>query len=99
MLTFGEEKLILDFGNMIYEDTIKDDQLIRNFHEEIDEVELKWHRDEETRIIVSLNETDWQIQLENSLPCSLNSITVIPAMYWHRLIKGTGDLSLKIVKL
>ena len=73
-------------------------QVIRKFDQSIDPIELKWHRDDETREIISENSTDWMIQLDNALPVSLNNTITIPRHEWHRLIKGTGDLVLKIKK-
>ncbi|CAB4175724.1 hypothetical protein UFOVP1247_298 [uncultured Caudovirales phage] len=84
---------------MIYRDNeIADDVVIRNFIESIDPIELKWHRDDEDRTIVSINETNWLIQLENKLPQSLNSPIFIARGEWHRVIKGTGELNVKIIK-
>ena len=70
----------------------------RKFTDNIDPIELKWHRDDETREIVSESSTDWMIQLDNALPTSLNNTVTIPRHAWHRLIKGSGDLILKIKK-
>lgn len=72
--------------------------VIRKFDQDIDPIELKWHRDDETREIISENSTDWMIQLDNALPVSLNNTITIPRHEWHRLIKGSGDLILKIKK-
>lgn len=74
------------------------DFAIREFSQEIDPTELKWHRDNEYRTIVSENLTNWMIQLDNELPVSLNNTIEIPKHKWHRLIKGTGNLTLKIKK-
>ena len=74
------------------------DFVIREFSQNIDPIELKWHRDDETRETVAVNETDWKIQLDNALPTALNNTIRIPRHEWHRLIKGTGTLTLKIKK-
>ena len=71
---------------------------IRVFCQSVDEIELKWHRDLENREVVSIEFTDWKIQLDNKLPASLNSPVKINAGTWHRVIKGTGDLVVKIIK-
>ena len=84
---------------MIYSDTkISEDVTVRQFDDLINPIELKWHRDDEYRTVVALEETDWMIQLENRLPQSLNSPVFISMGEWHRLIKGTHDLKIKIVK-
>ncbi len=84
---------------MIYQDTeISSDTLIRVFDDSIDPIELKWHRDDEDRAVVSIGETDWMIQLEDQLPQSLVSAVFIERGQWHRLIKGTGELKVKIIR-
>ena len=70
--------------------------IIREFGDDIDPIELMWHRDDEDRTIEILGETDWAIQLEDSLPTSLNSRIFIKRHEWHRVVKGTGKLTLKI---
>ncbi len=77
---------------------ITDEYIIREFSESIDPIELLWHRDDENRTIEIVGETDWAIQLENKLPTSLNSRIFIPKHEWHRVLKGTGSLKLKIYK-
>ncbi len=77
---------------------IADTYIIRIFDENIDPIELKWHRDRENRLVEIIGETDWQIQLENQLPTSMNQPIKIPKGEWHRIIKGNGSLKLKIYK-
>ena len=77
---------------------VTDTYIIREFNENIDPIELKWHRDNELRIVEILGETDWKIQLDNELPTSLNQLIRIDKHQWHRVIKGTGTLKLKIHK-
>jgi len=60
--------------------------------------QLKWHMDDEDRLIKSPRLTNWKIQLEDQLPVSLNKPIFIKKHQWHRLIKGTGYLTLKITK-
>lgn len=83
---------------MVYEEIEKKDCVIRTFDDSIDPIHLKWHRDDEDRLAVAIDSTDWQIQLENRLPQSLNSPVFIARGEWHRVIKGTGELKVKIVK-
>ena len=77
---------------------VTDKYIIREFNENIDPIELMWHRDNEPRIIEILEETDWKIQLDNNLPTSLKERIFIPKQEWHRVIKGNGTLKLKIHK-
>ena len=58
-----------------------------------------WHRDDEDRLVEIIGKTDWQLQLDNQLPTSMNEPIFIARHEWHRVIKGTGNLTLKIHKL
>ena len=77
---------------------VTDSYIIREFSENIDPIELLWHRDDENRTIEILGETDWKVQLDNQLPTSMNDPIFIQRHEWHRVIKGTGTLKLKIHK-
>ena len=75
-----------------------DTYIIREFNENIDPIELMWHMDNEPRTIEILEDTNWQIQLDNNLPTSLKEHIFIPKHHYHRLIKGDGILLIKIYK-
>ena len=77
---------------------VTDTYIIREFSENIDPIELLWHRDSTNRTLEILGETDWKIQLDNQLPTSMNEQIFIPRHLYHRVIKGTGTLKLKIHK-
>ena len=77
---------------------VTDSYIIREFNENIDPIELLWHRDDEDRTIEILGKTNWGIQLDNELPTSLNKPIFIPKHHWHRVIKGNNSLKLKIYK-
>jgi hypothetical protein len=77
---------------------ITDTYIVREFNENIDPIELMWHRDNEDRTLEILGETNWRIQLDNKLPILLESHIFIGKYEWHRVIKGTGTLKLKIYK-
>jgi len=77
---------------------IEQNVVIRCFDENIDPIELMWHRDDEDRIVEAIEPTDWLIQFDNKLPVSLNKPIFIPKHIWHRTIKGTGALKIKITK-
>lgn len=72
---------------------------VRTFLQEVDEFELVWHRDREDRIVTTLSETDWKFQFENELPIKLEGEIHIPKNKFHRLIKGTGDIKLRVKKI
>jgi len=75
---------------------VTDSYIIREFSENIDPIELLWHRDNENRTVEIIGKTDWKLQLDNQLPTSMNQPIFIPRHEWHRVIKGTGTLKLKI---
>ena len=75
-----------------------EEYIIREFDENIDPIELMWHRDNEDRKLEIIGETDWKLQFDNKLPILLKDHIFIPRHAWHRVIKGTGTLKLKIHK-
>ena len=77
---------------------VTDEYIIREFDENIDPIELMWHRDNESRTLEIIGETDWKIQLDNKLPILLENHIFIPKHEYHRVIKGTKTLKLKIYK-
>ena len=78
-----------------YTEQIKDGYIIREFSDKTPSMEFVWHRDKNDRVIVPLHKTDWKFQLDNEVPIELNRIFIKAGTY-HRLIKGTGKLKLKI---
>jgi hypothetical protein len=78
---------------------VTDKYILREFSQNIDPIELMWHRDDEDRLVEIIGETDWKLQLDNQLPTSMNQPIFISRHEWHRVIKGTGNLKLKIHKL
>jgi len=89
----------LDENKKPYRDIeVTDKYIIREFGANVDPIELMWHRDNEDRVVEILGKTDWKIQLDNQLPTSMNESISIPKHMYHRLIKGTGNLKLKIHK-
>ena len=79
------------------ETKLGDNEFIRVFSQDTDSGELVWHRDREDRIIESIGETDWLIQIDNELPKVIDKV-FIPMGTYHRLIKGTNDLKIKLIK-
>lgn len=87
-------------SNFPFKETYLNDNLyLREFEESVDIDDLEWHRDREDRIVEIIGETDWQFQMDNELPKKLSGKIFIPKETWHRVIKGTGDLKVKITKL
>lgn len=81
-----------------FNEYVEDDYYIRTFNSEIDSSELVWHRDKEDRLVQVIGNTDWMIQLDNQLPIRLTESIYIPKNTYHRVIKGSGDLIVKIKK-
>lgn len=90
----------MDTGKPYKDIEVGDNYVIREFDENIDPIELMWHRDNEDRVVEVLNTTDWKFQYDNQLPIQLkeNVSLKIARHDWHRVIKGTGNLTLKITK-
>lgn len=72
---------------------------IRTFAENVKDFELVWHRDKEDRIVTPIGKTDWKFQLDNDIPRQLDREIFIPKETYHRLIKGTGELKVRVKKL
>ena len=81
-----------------YNEVLENDYIIREFSSDINELELIWHRDKKTRKVTILQGEGWKIQMDNSLPETLEEGREyhIPKMEYHRLIKGTGNLLIQI---
>ena len=80
------------------ETKISDNTFIREFSQDTDSGEFMWHRDFEARIIESIDDTDWLVQLDDELPKKIEGKILIPMGIYHRIIKGTGDLKIKLIK-
>lgn len=83
-----------------YSEVEKEGYVIREFSQNTPSFELVWHRDKEDRYVEAINDTDWALQLDNDVPRKLvKDKLFIPKETYHRLIKGTGDLKVKVFKL
>lgn len=78
--------------------SLGNNQYIREFNSDVDTEELEWHIDREDRIIEVVENTDWQVQLDNQLPTLLKESIFIPKETYHRVIKGNNKLIVKITK-
>lgn len=84
-----------------YHEKSDDGYFIRTFDQNNLSDEFKWHFDDENRIIIPLSGFNWQIQIDESLPEDLiiGKEYFIPVDVYHRIIKGQGDLIIKLFKL
>ena len=93
-------KHTLVFGNMKlpFEEKIIDDKRLRTFSLDVDDGELKWHRDRENRLVEVIEGGDWYLQMDNELPKKLvvGEKYYIPEGVYHRVIKGNQELKVLI---
>lgn len=77
---------------------ISQTSVLRAFSSDVDPGDLIWHRDREDRVITVVSGVGWEVQLEDELPQPLrvNESVFIESGTWHRVIKGTEDLIVKI---
>jgi hypothetical protein len=78
-----------------YSEKKENGYIIREFSQDTPSFEFVWHRDKEDRIVEAMHHTDWKFQMDNLVPQEINRI-FIPKETYHRLIKGTNNLVLKI---
>jgi len=82
------------------EKRISNSTFIRVFNHKAPEHLFKWHKDEESRTAIVLNDSDWKFQFDDDHPFELKqgmSIT-IPKDCFHRVIKGTTPLWIKVTE-
>ena len=96
---YDNENGVFTNKKMPFDEVVKEGVTYRTFNETVNNSELVWHRDRETRVVKSIKETDWMIQIDNELPKTLNETVYIPKGVYHRVIKGKGDLNVKILKI
>jgi|TARA_B110000908_G_C10112297_1_gene383634 hypothetical protein len=83
-----------------YKEQTIDDYTLREFSQDTPSFEFVWHRDKEDRTIQPTDNTDWLFQLDNDIPRRLTKDKLfIPKETYHRLIKGTGDLKIRVWKM
>jgi hypothetical protein len=70
----------------------------RLFKENINSGELKWHFDKQDRKVKVVKSNNWMLQMDNDTPKILKEgqTIFIPKGVYHRVIKGSGDLIVKI---
>ena len=72
--------------------------LIREFSASVASSELAWHRDREDRVITVTESRGWLLQRDNDVPVEMKpgDQFFIPALEWHRVIKGSGKLLIEV---
>ena len=81
-----------------YIDSIRGEKKLRSFSESTDDRDLVWHRDSKDRNITVIKSNGWQLQTDGALPVDLieNLSYFVERDEWHRLLKGRGELVIKI---
>lgn len=83
-----------------YKDKKSKDFFIREFSSDTPTFELVWHRDKKDRVVQAMHDTDWMFQMDNEVPKRLSENKLfIPKETYHRLLKGTGNLKVKIYEM
>jgi hypothetical protein len=77
---------------------VTDKYIIREFNENIDPIELMWHRDLQDRTVEVLEGEGWYFQRDNELPLELKEGVriFVNKLEWHRVVKGNTTLKVKI---
>jgi hypothetical protein len=77
-----------------------DESFIRVFCEQLEDKELVWHRDKRDRTVEVISGTGWKFQYDNNVPFELyeGMVLEIKAYSYHRILKGTTDLILRITE-
>jgi hypothetical protein len=62
--------------------------------------ELEWHVDFEDRVVEVIKSGGWLIQFDNKIPRPLinGEEIFIEQFVWHRILKGTDNLVIRITK-
>jgi quercetin dioxygenase-like cupin family protein len=83
-----------------YQEVINNNSRLREFKVDVDDDELKWHRDEKDRHVTILEGEDWQFQRDNELPFILKEgdIIFIAKGTYHRILKGSSNLLINILE-
>ena len=85
--------------NLPFKETIVKGSHVREFSSDVDSDELVWHRDKENRIIEIIENDGWLFQYDNELPFIMEDSFFIPKNTFHRIIKGNGNLVVRVTKL
>jgi hypothetical protein len=88
-------------GKLPFTEKQTGDYVVRVFDGSLEDEELKWHFDDENRIVEPIECDGWKIQIDESLPTEMKvgEKYFIPVNVYHRTIKGNGDLKIKVYKL
>ena len=83
-----------------YLEIVNGNVITRVLPESVTSEELVWHRDKNDRKVEILQSEGWKFQHDNQIPFELKrgDILEIKKNTYHRVIKGKGDLVIKITE-
>ena len=83
-----------------FDEKIEEGVKYRTFKSNVETDELKWHFDKKDREVTILESNGWEFQLDNEIPIILKEgdTIFIPKGKYHRVLKGNGDLKIKILE-
>lgn len=83
-----------------YTEKVEEGVIIREFAEDTDSRELVWHRDKKERVVIPVQCDGWMFQEDNKPPVEMEPYKAIfiKEYTYHRIIKGSGKLVVKIVE-
>jgi len=97
-MTMEEMVTMIDDQTLPFVQTNHEGYITREFDASAPEHLFKWHFDDADREITALNENDWRFQFDNELPIPMAGTVFVKKGEYHRLIKGTSPLTLKIIE-
>ena len=92
-------KEVIFIGNMKpYTQIKKGNTILRTFSPNVMSEELVWHRDKKDRVVEVVDGNGWFFQMDNEIPKEMKKGDVfeIKAETYHRILKGTTPLKVKI---
>lgn len=83
-----------------YLEIVNGNVITRVLPESVTSEELVWHRDKNDRKVEILQSEGWKFQHDNQIPFELKrgDVLEIKKNTYHRVIKGKGDLVIKITE-
>lgn len=88
----------LSSEDLPFDEKIDESFKYRIFKSNIIDEELKWHFDKNDREVLIIESDNWKIQFDNKLPTEMKKgdKLFIPKGVYHRVVKGNGDLKIRI---
>lgn len=87
-----------DTEDLPFDQEVSENYKIRTLNKNVNSEELKWRFDDSDREVTILESNGWKFQMDNQIPKLLKEgqKLFIPKGIYHRVIKGNGNLKIKI---